>query len=213
MEEIKDDIKDDIVVKTESIEDLQRQYLKKQVEKGSSLEEISNDYAKAKFTTALMEDTAENKKFHDELKDEQKETIKESFKQGKAREKAKTIEDRQKQAEAFYVSVRPILEMDFTNLVKPKIEKERKEYKDRSYGIPLMVLMLILFTPIYCIISIILALFNGVNSICETIATFSKVARVITISLFIIVGITLIVYCGILGIEALFNVEIINKIL
>ena len=212
---MEDEIKDIIVEEnSKSLQDLQEEYLKKQVENGSTLNDITNDFAKAKVTSKLLDETdKENEKFHKELKEEQKETLKESFKQDKIKQQKQTLEEKQKKAEAFYLSVRPILEFDFGNLVKSKTEKTIKDYKDRSYGIPLMCLMLLIFTPIYCIVSIVLAIFNGINAILETISTFGKISRFIALSIFIIAIGSLVVYGAILGVEQLFNVEIINKII
>lgn len=199
---------------------LQNEYLKKQVEKGNSITDISMDFAKAKITNEIFsDDSDEADKYKKELAKEQKGTIKESFKQDKVAQKTKTIEEKQKNAEAFYKSVRPILEFDFSNLIKKKhkkeddnIEPKPKTYEDRSYGIPLMILMLFLLTMPYCVITIILAVFNGINAIFEAIATFSKIARYIAMSIFIIALGVLVVYCALLGIDALFGTNIVNTI-
>ena len=191
---------------------LQAQYLKKQVEEGKSIADITSDFAKAKVTSDIMRnDTGEYDKLHKELAEEEKETLKESFKQDKVRKQAETLTEKQKKAEAFYISFRPILEFDFSPLIHKKDnDKEPKSYKDRSYGIPLMVLMLMLFVAPYCVFSIVLALFNGVNAIFEAIATFGKVARTIALSVFVLVILVLIVYFAMLGIDALFGTNLIG---
>ena len=204
-----------VVSETPTFDSLQNEYLKKQVEKGESISSIATDFVKAKTTTDIIKN--EDGRFndlHDELAKEQTETIKESFKQDRATQQAKTLSARQQKAEAFYNSFRPILEFDFSALIhkKEKEEKVEKTYKDRSYGIPLMVLMLCLFTVPFCIFSILLAIFNGVNAICETIATFSKSARVIVVSVFIIAVAILIIYFAILGIDYLFGTDILATI-
>ena len=142
-----------------------------------------------------------------------KDTLKESFKQDKVRQQKQTIAEKQQKAEAFYLSFRPILEFDFSNLVKGSKSEKEKTYQDRSYGIPLMVLMLCLLTIPYCIITIILAIFNGLNAVFEAVNNFGKIARAIVLSICFIVLALLAVYCILLGIEALFNIEIINKII
>ena len=198
-----------------SLDNLQSEYLQKQVEEGHTISEIANDFAKAKITSEIIKDEeGEYKGFHKELAKEQKETLKESFVQDKVRQQTETLSEKQKKAEAFYISFRPILEFDFSHLVrrKEKEEKQPKQYKERSYGIPLMVLMLFLLVVPYCVFSIILALFNGINSIFEAIATFGSVARVIAMSIFIIVIMCLVVYFALLGIDALFGVDILAMI-
>lgn len=197
------------------LENLQEEFLKKQVENGKSLKEITNDFAKAKVTSSIIGgEGKDSEKLHEELAKEQKETIKESFRQDRVEQQAKTLSAKQVRAEAFYLSFRPILEFDFSPLIHKSSndKKIEKDYKDRSYGISLMCLMLILFTIPYCLFSIVLAFFNGVNSIFEAIATFSKVARVIALCVFTLVLMALIIYCAILGIDALFGTNIVSSI-
>jgi len=204
-----------------NLKTLQNEFLRKQVENGKSITDISMDFAKGKVITEILsDDSDEADKYKKELAKEQKDTIKESFKQDKVAQKTKTIEEKQKKAEAFYKSVRPILEFDFSNLIKKKYKKEDdgietkpKTYEDRSYGIPLMCLMLFLLTIPYCIITIILAIFNGINAIFEAIATFSKIARYIALSIFIIAIGVLVIYFALMGIDALFGTHIINAII
>lgn len=201
--------------KPTSFDEMQTKYINAQVEKGESISSIATDFVKAKATSDIMKnEDGKYDHFHKELAQEQKETIKESFKQDRVNQEAKTLTAKQQKAEAFYTSFRPILEFDFSPLIHKKDngDKEAKTYKDRSYGISLMVLMLALFVVPYCAFSIILALFNGVNAICEAIATFSKVARVIAVSVFIIAIGILIVYCALLGIDRLFGTEILNNL-
>jgi hypothetical protein len=197
------------------LENLQEDFLKKQVEDGKSLNEITSDFTKAKVTSEIINgEGKETEKLHQELAKEQKETIKESFKQDRVEQQAKTLNAKQVRAEAFYVSFRPILEFDFSHLInkKEKSNNTPKEYKDRSYGLPLMCLMLALLVIPYCIFSIGLALLNGINAIFEQIATFSKVARIIAMTLFTFALMILIVYCAILGIDALFGTNIMSLI-
>lgn len=198
------------------LEDLQAKYLNKQVDEGKTVSEIAQDFAKAKTTSEIIRnEDGKHDKLHKELAEEQKETLKESFKQDKVTQQAKTLTAKHEKAEAFYVSFRPILEFDFSQLIHKKENKEEKppkEYKDRSYGIPLMVLMLFLFVIPYCVFSIVLALFNGVNSIFEAIATFGKVARVIAMSIFVIAIVCLALYCALLGIDSIFGTNIVTSI-
>jgi hypothetical protein len=198
-----------------TFDSIQNEYLKKQVEQGKGISAIATDFVKAKTTTEIMENRdGKYDGLHEELANEQKETLKQSFKQDRAKQEAETLNAKQQKAEAFYTSFRPILEFDFSALIhkEPKEGKVEKTYKDRSYGIPLMVLMLCLFTVPYCLFSILLAVFNGVNAICEAVATFSKVARVIAISIFIIAIAVLVIYFAILGIDYLFGTDILATI-
>ena len=194
--------------------DMQRvgnQYFVQKINDGGTLHEVSIDMAKASMTNDIFGDQSEKgQKYRQDLKDEQKQTIKESFKQDRIREQKATLDNKRAKAESFYLSVRPILEFDFDNLVGGMgIEKKTKEYKDRSYGIPLMVLMLFILVVPYCVVTVILALFNGFNAILKTIATFGKISRYIGYSVFAIGVGALLLYCGILGVEALFNVQIL----
>lgn len=194
---------------------VQADYLKKQVEEGKGISEITEDFVKAGVTRDIVKDEdGKYGKFHEELAEEQKETLRESFKQDRVKKQAETLTAKQQKAEAFYVSFRPILEFDFSPLIhkKEKEDKVEKTYKDRSYGIPLMVLMLVLFVVPYCIFSIVLALFNGINAIFEAIATFGKIAKVIALSIFIILITCLATYFLMLGIDAIFGTSIVTSI-
>ena len=197
------------------LEDLQEKFLEKQVQEGKTISQITEDFAKAKTTSDIMRnEDGQYDKLHKELAQEQKETLKESFKQDKVEQQAKTLSAKHEKAEAFYVSFRPILEFDFSPLIHKKVKEELppKTYKDRSYGIPLMLLMLALFVVPYCAFSIILALFNGVNAIFEAIATFGKIARVIATSVFIMIILGLVVYGALLGIDAIFGTTIVSTL-
>lgn len=194
-----------------SFDDLQSKFLHKQVEDGKTLSEIATDFTKAQVTTDIINDKSEEGEvFRKDLANQQKSTIKESFKGDKIREKTKTLDEKKKNAEAFYNNVRPILEFDFSNLIHKKASDEPKTYHDRSYGIPLMVGMLIFLTIPYFTISIILALFNGVNAVLEEINTFGKIAKYVVLSIVLIALGIGIVYCGICGIEAIFGAHIIH---
>lgn len=197
------------------INKLQSKYLSKQIEDGKMLHEVSQDLAKAQaIKTLLTDDSKDVQKYRQELLDEEKVALKESFKQDTAKEKKKTIEERQRKNEAFYKSVRPVLEFDFSNLIKDdKYIKTngQKQYEDRSYGKTLMIFMLIFLTVPYFATSLLLALFNGINSIFCQVATFGKVSRSIVVTLLILFFVALVVYCVLLGIENIFGVPIFPK--
>lgn len=194
-----------------TFDNLKSQYFKAQVEQGKSISEIATDFAKAKTTTEIINNEGgKYDKLHKEFAEEQKETLLQGYRQDKLEGQANTLKKEREKAEAFYMSVRPILEFDFDNLTKKNKETQPKKYEDRSYGIPLMVIMLILLTIPYCIVSIILALLNGINAVCEAISTFSVIARRIIWSAFFVFIVALAVYCILLGIDALFGTSIIQ---
>lgn len=190
---------------------LNKKFLEKQIEEGKNLTEISTDYAKAQATHSILNDDSEQaKKYRQELVEEQKQTLKESFVQDKVTQQTQTIDAKQKKAEAFYKSVRPILEFDFSNLIRDEkyINRPQKSYQDRSYGVFLMVCMLIVLTLPYFLISFLLAVFNGINAIFCQIATFGKIAKTISLIILIIGLSALLLYAALLGVEHLFNIQI-----
>lgn len=83
-------------------------------------------------------------------------------------------------------------------------------YQDRSYGIPLMILMLCLLTIPYCVITVILAIGNGINAIFNGIARFGKPALIICGTLVGAVICILAVYCMLRGVDILFGTNILN---
>ena len=201
--------------KETSFEGMKDEYFKRQIEKGKDISGIATDFVKAKTTSDIMKnEDGKYDKLHKEFAEEQKETLKQSFVQDKVEQQAKTLNAKQQKAEAFYVSFRPILEFDFSPLIHKvtKDDKEPKTYKDRSYGIPLMVLMLMLFVVPYCTFSMVLALCNGINAVFEAIATFGKVARAIATTIFVLLLMALIIYCALLGIDALFGTNLIASV-
>lgn len=196
---------------------LQNKYLEEQVGQGKTISEIASDFAKAQVTSDLLKnEDGKYDKLHQDLAKEQEETLKASFEKDKVKEQTATLTEKQKKAEAFYTSFRPILEFDFTHLVKSNNkdkEKEQKTYSDRSYGIVLMCLMLTLFMIPYCAVSLLLAVFNGINAIFVAISTFSKTAKVIVWSILIIAFGVLLVYSALMGIDYAFGTNIITKII
>lgn len=197
-----------------SLQEIQNKFLQTQVEKGQTLTDISMDFAKAKVTNEIINaQTPDAEKYREDLAKEQKETIKESFKQDHAKEQTKTLQEKQKKAEAFYTAFRPILEFDFSNLIKKKdnSDSKPKTYSDRSYGIFLMVGMLLVLTVPYFLVSIVLALFNGLNAILEEINTFGKIAKYVVLSIVIIFFGVLIVYCTLMGIDHFFGTSILAR--
>lgn len=210
-----------------SLNALQEDFLKKQIAAGKSLSEITSDFAKSLITSDILQgDNPEAEKFRKELAEQQKDTLKEGFKKDNETAKSETIEEKQKKAEAFYKAFRPILEFDFDNLIKKKSIKnknnkdDKKEvedkpvkatYQDRSYGICLMVVMLILLTVPYCLVTISLALFNGLNALLEEINTFGRIARYIVLGVLGVIFTIIFVYALLRGVENVFNLQIFPK--
>ena len=91
-------------------------------------------------------------------------------------------------------------------------EASKPTYSDRSYGLPLMILMLILLTIPYCLITVALAIGNGVNAIFNGIARFGKPALVICGSIVGIVICLIAIYCIIMGVDALFGTSILANL-
>lgn len=203
-----------LTVGESTLQDLQNKFLQKQIEDGKTLTEISTDFAKASVTNEIINsDDKENKEFRKGLAKKQKKALEEGFTQDVQKGKTKTIEEKKRKAEAFYSAFRPILEYDFSNLIKKDDEKEyrpSKTYEDRSYGIFMMIGMLLFLTVPYFIISFVLALFNGINAILEEINTFGKIAKYVVLSIVIIFFSGLIVYCSLLGIDYLFGTSILR---
>lgn len=93
------------------------------------------------------------------------------------------------------------------------VEERKPTYQDRSYGIPLMILMLFLLTIPYCLITVVLAIGNGINAIFNGIARFGKPALIICGSIVGIAICLLAVYSMLKGVDLLFGTGILNSIL
>lgn len=151
---------------------------------------------------ATDRNNAENKAFLKKQKDIKQQELTLRALANKEAEYAKRREMRSKRAESMYTYFRPILEMDFTYFIperKRDAAKPVPKYTERAYGIPLMVCMLVLFSPLFMLFSVIIAIMLGVNGITEILAKFSKTAQKLVLSLFIIglvIGVVFaILYC------------------
>lgn len=91
-------------------------------------------------------------------------------------------------------------------------QASKPTYNDRSYGKPLMILMLILLTIPYCLITVILAIGNGINAIFNGIARFGKPALIICGSIVGIVICLVAIYCIMMGVDALFGTSILANL-
>lgn len=199
------------------LEEIQNKFLSTQVESGKTLNEITTDYAHANITNAIFNDqTKDAQKFKERLAKEKQEELAQSFKKEKYKSQSESIDEKHKKAEALYKSFRPILEFDFSNLIKKKnddglrTEDKKITYADRSYGIAMMGIMLVFLTLPYIAITVLLALFNGVNAIFEMINTFGKFARGIGLTIFFIILGVLVIYLILLGIQLIFGVNLIG---
>lgn len=197
--------------------------------------ETGKDIVHTLTLAKAVEENPDNEKFLEEIKKKKQEELSKSFENKKLDEEAKTYDAKRKKAEAFYKQFRPILEFDFSNL--RKIQKKRivkegekgnprrtytdrrgneyeyvvetpKTYEDRSYGIPLMVLMLCILTIPYCVVTIVLSLFNAINEIFMQIANFGKPALYICATIFGIFILGVVVYVLLLVIQSSFGVTI-----
>ena len=155
--------------------------------------------------------------------------LKKSSKAGVYKDDTKKLEKRTERNEAFYKAFRPILEFDLSHLIGKKRKKivtkdpqtgkktttyedvadsEPKTYKDRSYGLCLMMLMIGLFIIPYCVANIILAVFNAINALFECFTKFGKTAFYLCTSIAGIAIIGLVIYVILLIIQAAFGVQI-----
>lgn len=180
-------------------------------ERKISYSDASKDIANALMTGKSFDETDDtNKKFIDKAKSEKQRELTQDFVARRIKAEAEKLASTNTKAEAFYRHWRPILEFDLSNLIniKNKEEKERKTYSDRAYGIPLMVIMLILLTIPYCLFVVVLSAFNGINAIFEALNQFGKIARGVCVTL-LIIGVAILIFYIVLGIlETNFNITI-----
>lgn len=179
------------------------------VKSGDVKKGVIDTLAVATTIEAVNGDDEKTGKFREELKDIKQEEIKSSFQADKYVSDAKKAEAKRQKAEAFYKAFRPILEFDFSNIT----ERERqnpKSYNDRSYGIAMMTLMLVIFTPFYILLSLVLMVCKSVNEVCKYVATFSKTAMRVCLWSFIICVAILVLYLIICWVEQRFGFSILH---
>ena len=226
-----------------SLKEVGLKQLQENFERGDKdINEIGKQVVHLMSTSDLINNNDEgNQKFKKKFQDLKKEELIESAKKNVLYEEMEKVKIKQRKAEAFYVSYRPILEFDLNHLLvknsskkikykrvfnketgrKEKVivsEEERElpqknvhSYEERSYGIPLMVMMLLLLTIPYFLCTIVLSIFNVINYIFVAISRFSKPALIIcsVLSLLLILG--LIVFIIIFSIEGAFHIKIIPR--
>ena len=154
----------------------------------------------------------------------------ESYMEGiKYKDEELKIAHRQKRNEAFYKAFRPILEFDLSHLIGKKRkriverdpqtrkktvryeempEETKKTYEDRSYGLILMMIMLVLFFVPYCVANILLAIGRLINALFECFNQFGRTAFWFCTSIAGIAIVGLVLYVILLIIEAAFGVQI-----
>src|SRR5690606_26115016 len=126
-------------------------------DKKLSYSDAAKDIAGAVVTSQVFDQTdKDNEKFIRKAKKTKQQEITEDFIAKKIKATADKLTNINIRAEAFYKHWRPILEFDLSNLVGTKKDEKPKTYEDRAYGIPLMVIMLLLLSPFYCIFVILL---------------------------------------------------------
>lgn len=208
---------------------IQQEYNSGKKDMGESIKDIAHLTMAGK----ALDDTDENNdKFIKQSVDLTQTAITKSLEATILQEEANKLRIKKQKAEAFYINFRPILEFDFSNLRKVKKvkiasgEKDSrgregkniyeykqeapKTYEDRSYGIPLMVLMLCLLTVPYCLVTIVLSIFNAINEIFMQIANYGKSALIICSSLAGVTIIGLVVYVVLLVVQNVFGITIIG---
>ena len=87
-------------------------------------------------------------------------------------------------------------------------EEAKKTYEDRSYGLILMMTMLVLFFVPYCLANILLAVGRLINSLFECFNQFGRTAFWFCTSIAGITIVGLVVYVLLLIIEAAFGIKI-----
>lgn len=164
---------------------------------------------------ATDRNNAENKAFLKKQKDIKQQELTLRALANKEAEYAKRREMRSKRAESMYTYFRPILEMDFTYFIperKRDASKPVPRYTERAYGIPLMVCMLVLFSPLFMLFSVVIAIMLGVNGITEILAKFSKTAQKLVLSLFIIALVIGVVFAILYCVDYFTPIEIFGRL-
>lgn len=202
------------------------QNITSQVQKGS----ITVDEGLKQFVNGIsIVKAVENPDVNKELVANAAKSLKHSSRSITYKDEAEELAKRTARNEQFYKAFRPILEFDLSHLVGKKRRRvvnkdnttgkktvtyedvpaeEKKDYKDRSYGLFMMMLMLALLTIPYCVANIFLAIFNAINAIFECFTKFGRTAFWLSTSIAAISIVGLIVYVLLLVIQAVFGVQI-----
>lgn len=178
------------------------------------------------FTGRAIADNEENQAFNKKANKIKQGSIKKYLEAGSIRSTADKIEARRTKNEAFYKSFRSILEFDFSHLVPKKSHRDKTgkeykvideavkkgEYEDRSYGMVFMIIMLMILILPYIAVTIVLAIFNGINNIGEAVSRFGRPALIIC-STILVMLLAVMLLCFInFGIDALFGYNIFESL-
>lgn len=174
--------------------------------KGKSVKEGAKEALAVKSTFNVAND----QDFQSQLDDIKKDEIKSEFRADSIEAGVRVDQAKRERNEAFYKAFRPILEFDFSNITGIE-RKDPKNYNDRSYGMPVMVFMLVLLTVPFAVTTLVFALLTIVNMTCEYIGSFGKVAMRICSWFFIVGLIVLAGYLILSWIETQFGIPLIHQ--
>lgn len=216
-----DDSKSILSFKNRTIMQIQQDFSTGKIDADEGMKQMVN-------AIAIVEATSDPKVKKDLIKNAGK-SVRSFTKSITYKDEEKKISRRQQRNEAFYKAFRPILEFDLSHLIgkkkKRKVEKDpatgkktvtyeevteqpKMEYKDRSYGMVLMLIMITLFVIPYCVANVILAIGRLVNSMFECFAQFGRTAFFICTSIGGIAIIGIVLYVLMLVVQSLFGVQI-----
>lgn len=208
-------------LKNETLNKIQQDFIEGKVDADEGVKQLVN--------VLTIVNATEDEKLRNSLQKEASKSLKDYMRGLKYKDQEKKISHRQKRNEAFYKAFRPILEFDLSHLIGKKrkriVEKDpqtrkktvryedvpeepKKTYEDRSYGLCLMMTMLILFFVPYCVANILLALGRLVNALFECFNQFGRTAFWFCTSIAGIAIVGLVLYVILLIIEAAFGVHI-----
>lgn len=208
-------------LKNETLNKIQKDFIEGKVDADEGVKQLVN--------VLTIVNATEDEKLRNSLQKEASKSLKDYMRGLKYKDQEKKISHRQKRNEAFYKAFRPILEFDLSHLIGKKrkriVEKDpqtrkktvryeeipeepKKTYEDRSYGLCLMMTMLILFFVPYCVANVLLALGRLVNALFECFNQFGRTAFWFCTSIAAIAIVGLVLYVILLIIEAAFGVHI-----
>lgn len=210
-----------LTLKNETLNKIQKDFVEGRVDADEGVKQLVN--------VLTIVNATKDEKLRNSLQKEASKSLKDYMRGLKYKDQEKKISHRQKRNEAFYKAFRPILEFDLSHLIGKKrkriVEKDpqtrkktvryedipeepKKTYDDRSYGLCLMMTMLILFFVPYCVANVLLALGRLINAMFECFNQFGRTAFWFCTSIAGIAIIGLVLYVILLIIEAAFGVNI-----
>lgn len=207
--------------KNQTLMQIQKDFVSGKVNADDGMKQIVN-------VLTIVEATADPK-LRKELQKDASKSLKSYMKGITYKDEETKIEHKQKRNEAFYKAFRPILEFDLSHLIGKKrrriVEKDRatgaktvryediaeeprKTYSDRSYGMALMLTMILLFAVPYCVANIVLAVGRAINAMFECFAQFGRTAFYLCTSIAGMAIVGLVIYVVLLIIQNAFGVQI-----